>query len=63
MIPVVSEKDGLLDASKVKNAVGDIDGSEILICGPPPMMKELKEQFKDSGIKSKYIHTEEFNTT
>lgn len=63
LIPVVSEKDGLLDASKVKNAVGDIDGSEILICGPPPMMKELKEQFKDSGIKSKYIHTEEFNTT
>lgn len=63
LIPFESDKEGLLDVKKIKAAVGDVDDSEILICGPPPMMKSLKEQFRDSGVKNKYIHTEEFNTT
>lgn len=49
-----------LTASKVEEVVGDVHGKEIFICGPPPMMKALRTQFKASGVPGSKIHTEEF---
>jgi len=55
----VAEKDGFLTAEKVM-AKEDIQGKDIYICGPPPMMASLKRQFLKLGVPRERIHTEEF---
>jgi predicted ferric reductase len=32
-----------------------------MICGPSAMMKAIKKQLKQKGVKGKNINTEEFN--
>lgn len=54
---VCEDKDGFLTAKRVKGLRQD---SQILICGPPPMMKNLQKQFIENGIKKDSIHFEEF---
>jgi predicted ferric reductase len=51
-----SEK-GLLTAKEIKVT----KNSDILICGPSPMMNSLKEQFNKIGVSKRKIHTEEFS--
>lgn len=57
---VGEEQDGFLTADKITKIVGGVEGKEIFICGPPPMMKSLKGQLKALGISNNKIHTEEF---
>jgi predicted ferric reductase len=59
-IPWVSEKQGLLTAQKIAEVSDGITGKEVFICGPPPMMKALVQQFKALGVPRRRIHTEEF---
>ena len=60
--PFVSqETGGFLTAQKIVEMVGDLNGKEIFICGPPPMMKSLKAQLHSMGIPKRKIHTEEFS--
>jgi predicted ferric reductase len=60
VIPIVSEKDGLLTANKINQLSNGFGNSEILLCGPPPMMHALKAQLKVLGVKKGSIHSEEF---
>jgi predicted ferric reductase len=63
IIPLISERDGQITAEKIKQYSGDLSGSEILLCGPPPMMHALRDQFKHMGVKKRTIHAEEFALT
>lgn len=55
------EQEGFLTAQKVSDMVGGLEGKEIFICGPPPMMKSLRSQLNSMGISNRRIHTEEFS--
>lgn len=58
---VGEEQQGFLTAKYITEQIGDLKGKEIFICGPPPMMKGLRAQFKELGIPNRKIHTEEFS--
>lgn len=58
---VASEEDGFLTAAKIKEMCGGLEGKEIFICGPPPMMKALRSQLKALGVPNRKIHSEEFS--
>ncbi|MCX6721796.1 MAG: FAD-binding oxidoreductase, partial [Candidatus Staskawiczbacteria bacterium] len=51
----ISKEKGFLTANSM-----NAENSDILICGPGPMMSALKKQFLDKGIKKNKIHAEEF---
>lgn len=59
--PVITDKDGFLTADKVAKAAEGLKDTEILICGPPPMMHAMTEQFVKKGVPKGKIHTEEFS--
>lgn len=63
IFPVVSDKTGLLSADKIIANSGDLSDCELLLCGPPPMMHALRDQFQAKGIKKHQIHSEEFALT
>jgi predicted ferric reductase len=51
-----------LDLNTTQNLVKNYSlNSEVFICGPPPMMKSVKKNLKDTGFKRKKIHTEKFS--
>jgi predicted ferric reductase len=56
-----SKSKGRFSINEVKNSFNPI--ADYFICGPPPMMKSLKEQLIKKGIAKKNIHTEEFTFT
>lgn len=60
---VASEQSGFLTAAKIKEMCGGLDGKEIFICGPPPMMKALRAQLRELGVPNRKIHSEEFAMT
>lgn len=51
-----TKEKGFLTANSIK----DLNGKDILICGPGPMMSALKSQLLEKGIEKSKIHTEEF---
>lgn len=57
---IAKEQNGFLTATKIKDMCGGLDGKEIFICGPPPMMKALRSQLRDLGVPNRKIHSEEF---
>ncbi len=59
VFPIYTDKDGFLTAKAIKQKTGF--GHEILLCGPPPMMKSLEKQLNAMGIKKANIHYEEFS--
>lgn len=60
-IPYYSQTQGRLAAKNIFDISRDVLEKEIFICGPPPMMKSLSEQFVKLGVKRSRIHTEEFS--
>ncbi len=59
IFPVYTDKDGFLTAETIKQKTGI--GQEVLLCGPPPMMKSLETQLITLGVKKANIHYEEFS--
>lgn len=57
---VGDEQKGFLTAQYI-NEISPLQGKEIFICGPPPMMKSLRTQLNKMGIPNRKIHTEEFS--
>jgi predicted ferric reductase len=51
----------LITADYINAKVGGFQDADLFICGPPPMMKELKHQLIDFGVAKSKIHTEEFS--
>lgn len=60
VFPFVADKQGFLTAKYVASQSPNLTDRDILICGPPPMMQALRQQFQDAGVRSGAIHTEEF---
>lgn len=60
VVPIITDNEGFLDAKKIMEHSGDISDAEVLLCGPPPMMKALRGQLKGMGVKGRNIHSEEF---
>lgn len=60
VIPFYSKTMGRLSAETIAKQVGDITKFDFFICGPPPMMKSMKEQLKKLNIRETKIHSEEF---
>lgn len=56
-----SNEDGLINAKVVNEKSQGLVNKDILVCGPPLMMKNLKEQFLQLGVKHNNIHSEEFS--
>lgn len=50
-----------LTAIKVSQEISDYKKRDIFICGPTPMMKDLREQFNKLGVRNAHIITEEFS--
>jgi len=61
VIPYVADTHGLLTADKIKEYSGDLTDTDILLCGPPPMMHAMKSQLKSLGVRASHIHSEEFS--
>lgn len=56
--PNYSDIDGLLTADKIMPKVKA--DTQILLCGPKPMMDSLEAQFRKLGVAKEQIHYEEF---
>lgn len=51
---------GRLTAEIIKTSINSITDRDIFICGPPAMMKSMREQFVKLHISNSRIHSEEF---
>jgi predicted ferric reductase len=60
IISFYAEKQGFIKAEFIQKISGDLNSKEIFLCGPPAMMKSLKEQFLKLKVSRKNIHSEEF---
>lgn len=58
---VTNETKKFISADYIAETCGGLQGKEIFLCGPPPMMKALKKQLRAKGVKSINIHSEEFS--
>lgn len=56
----VAKEKGNITAEIIAKQCGGLDGKDIFLCGPPPMMKALRAQFKAAGVTDERIHSEEF---
>lgn len=61
VIPYVSDQQqGHLNADYIEQISGPLRDREIYICGPTPMMRSLRKQFRDKSVPNTRIHSEEF---
>jgi predicted ferric reductase len=60
VIPVQEDEVGLVTADLVAETSGDLDGRDILICGPPAMLSALSAQFLARGVPEERVHAEDF---
>jgi predicted ferric reductase len=51
---------GFIDADKIREIVGEIDGKAIFICGPPTMMEKISKGLRRMNIPKENIHWEKF---
>lgn len=58
--PHYAKEAGYLTAEVIKKASGPLGEKNIILCGPPPMMKGLKKQFADMHLDPRTIYSEEF---
>lgn len=58
---ISSKERGRLTAEIVKVSSQIFPESTFFVCGPPPMMKSMREQLNKLGVKNTKIHTEEFS--
>jgi len=61
LITFFQDRDGYLTTDVVFDKSKNLDDANFMICGPPSMMKAMKKQLKQKGVKNKNINTEEFN--
>jgi predicted ferric reductase len=59
-IPWFTKESGFLSAEDILKHSNGVADKDIILCGPSPMMKFLKEQFKKWDISSRSVHSEEF---
>lgn len=61
LIPYFSEEQAeRLSAQIILETSQGLKGKDIFFCGPPPMLKSLKKQFKQLKVRGRFIRSEEF---
>jgi predicted ferric reductase len=60
VVPIVTDKQGFITAERVAKDV-ELKKTDVLLCGPPPMMRALSDQFQKIGVAEDHIHYEEFS--
>lgn len=60
LVPVDERDEGFIDVARLRRHLGDLDGTEFLLCGPPPMLHALQQQLTAAGVARHRIHFEEF---
>lgn len=61
VIPYIGDQQkGYLDADYIEQMSGGLKDKDIFICGPPPMMKSLRQQLRAKAVPGTSIHSEEF---
>jgi predicted ferric reductase len=59
--PYIGDREqGLLSIDFIEKISGSVAGKDFYICGPPKMMKGLRDQLKERSVPNTSIHTEEF---
>lgn len=56
-----TKRSDYITADIIQNKVKELSSKEIFLCGPPPMMKSLREQLVNKNVDDKVIHSEEFS--
>jgi len=56
-----STRDGRLNLDKIIASSGDVNGKDIYMCGPAPMVEAFRSALESKGVKTSNIHYEEFN--
>jgi len=56
-----SQTQGRISAEQISKSVKDFKSRDIFLCGPTPMMKSLRTQFRSLGVDNDKIHSEEFS--
>ncbi len=60
VVPVHEDEVGFLTAERVAETSGGLDGRDILVCGPPAMLDNLRSQFLAVGVPESRVHAEDF---
>lgn len=58
---IETKKTGRLTSDMITKEILDFKERDVFICGPLPMMKNLRYQFNKLGIRNSHIFTEEFS--
>jgi predicted ferric reductase len=61
VIPIREAELGFLSADDIEAASQDLPEKEILICGPPVMIRNLTRQLQARGVPRVRIHSEDFS--
>lgn len=61
VIAYIAKQQGLITGNYISQQSQGIQGKDILLCGPPPMMKSLRQQLHALGVPDSHIHSEEFS--
>ncbi|USN53370.1 MAG: ferredoxin reductase family protein [Candidatus Nomurabacteria bacterium] len=56
-----SEEKGLVTGAQIQQLLSSLEGRDIFICAPPPMIRALRKQLRALGIENSRIHSEEFS--
>ncbi|HSX48078.1 MAG TPA: FAD-dependent oxidoreductase [Candidatus Nanoarchaeia archaeon] len=57
---VLEDTDGRLDAAKIEHLVGSLDGKQLYLSGPEPMIEALEKQLLEASIAEEQIKTDFF---
>jgi len=61
VIRIRRDRLGFVTAADVAGASRDLPSKDILICGPPVMIRGLRSQFLKLGVPARQLHSEEFS--
>ena len=52
---------GFITADDIRGVSGELTEQDIFICGPPLMIRNLRQQFTALGVRRSQIHSEDFS--
>ncbi len=52
---------GFITAEDIQAVTGELTRQDIFICGPPVMIRNLRQQFAALGVPRSQIHSEDFS--
>ena len=60
LIHVPEDEVGYITADRIEETTGDLKDVDFLLCGPPPMVQNLRRQLLEKGVARSHIHFEKF---